>query len=257
MKIKLAILISVFILSSFPLNISAQNKHKEPEIDASKPTNMYTELTINLDYKKSDEEKLYGIRGSISYAINPDNLLMAEIPILRNDLTGKTGLSDIRVRYFSAVKRDISNTLIAIAPFVDVTMPTGDLEKGLGSSSWSVSVGSVVGLMLSDNFGLFPGAGIVHLTKPSTDLIPDNMKLSSTGVAFQFNASYSFNKDMFIFINPTPSIMNTDGIWKTYWTGEVSLNRTVIPNKLQMSLFWGPNFTTKTNSFRFGTTFYL
>lgn len=257
MNTKLLLVFTFFVIASFPLTLSAQKHHKEQEIDPSKPTNMYTEVSVNLDYKKSDAENLYGVRGSISYAINPDNLLMAEIPIFRNDLTGKTGLSDIRIRYFTAVKRDISNTFIAVAPFLDVTMPTGSLEKGLGSSSWSISAGSVIGLMFSDNFGLFPGVGIIHMTKPSTDLLPDDMKFTSTGVAFQFNASYSFDRNTYIFVNPTPSVMSTNGIWKTNWAGEMSLNRTFIPNKLMMSAYWGPNFTNKTNSFRLGATFYL
>lgn len=252
---KICIYIFIFCATFFSLTATAQ--HKEQEIDPSKPTNMYTEVSVNLDYKKSDAENLYGVRGSISYAINPDNLLMAEIPIFRNDLTGKTGLSDIRVRYFTAVKRDISHTFIAVAPFLDVTMPTGNFENGLGTSSWSISAGSVVGLMFSDNFGLFPGVGIIHLTKPSTDLIPDDMKFTSTGVALQFNASYSFDKNTYVFVNPTPSIMSTNGIWKTYWAGEISLNRTFIPNKLLMNVYWGPNFTNKTNSYRLGATFYL
>lgn len=251
------IIVSLFLVISVVFSLTAYAQHKVEEIDPSKPTNMYTEVTAYIDYKSSDPENLYGIRGSVSYAINPDNLLMAEVPIFRNSLTEKTGLSDIRVRYFTAVKRDISNTLIAIAPFVDVTMPTGSFEDGLGTSSWSISVGSVIGLMFSEQFGLFPGVGIVHLTKPGTDLIPDIDKFTSTGLGFQFNASYSFDKNTYLFVNPTPSIMNTNGTWKTYWAGEASLNRIIIPNKLQMSLYWGPNFTNKTNSFRLGASFYL
>jgi hypothetical protein len=252
---KIYIFLAFVLTAVIPLTVSAQ--HKESEIDPSKPTNLYTEVSVNLDYKKSDEENLYGVRGSISYAINPDNLIMAEIPFLRNDLTGKTGLSDIRVRYFAALKRDISPTFIAIAPFLDITMPTGSFENGLGGSSWSFTAGSVIGLMFSEKFGLFPGIGIIHMTKPTTDLLPDDMKFTSTGVAFQFNASYSFSNKTYIFVNPTPSILSTNGIWKTYWAGETSLNHTFIPGKLLMSLYWGPNFTNKTNSFRLGATFYL
>jgi hypothetical protein len=47
-------------------------------------------------------------------------------PFLYNDLTKKTGLSDTRIRYFNAVKRNISKTIIAIAPFVDISIPTGN-----------------------------------------------------------------------------------------------------------------------------------
>jgi hypothetical protein len=252
---KTYLLISLFITALFPLSVFAQ--HTEKDIDPSKPTNLYTQVSLAFDYKSSDLQDLYGGRGSVSYAINEDNLLVAEIPFLRNSLTKKTGLSDVRVRYFTAVKRNITKNLIAIAPFVDITMPTGKFEDGLGTSSWALSTGGVVGLMFSEKLGLFPGVGIMYLTKPGTNLIPDSLKYSSTGISFQFNASYSFDKDTYVFINPTPSIMNTNGSWKTYWAGEISFNRVIIPNKLQLGLYWGPNFTDKSNSFRLGVSSFL
>lgn len=252
---KIYLWLSLILSTLFPLTASAQ--HTEKDIDPSKPTNLYTQVSLAFDYKTSDLQDLYGARASVSYAINADNLLVAEVPFLRNSLTKKTGLSDIRVRYFTAVKRNITQNLIAIAPFVDVTMPTGKFEDGLGTSSWVLSAGGVVGLMFSEQFGLFPGLGIMYVTKPGTDLIPDDEKYSSTGLSFQFNASYSFDKDTYIFLNPTPSIMNTNGTWKTYWAGEVSFNRVIIPNKLQVGLYWGPNFTDKTNSFRLGISSFL
>lgn len=252
---RIYLLFSLFLTALFPLTVSAQ--HTGKDIDPSKPTNLYTQVSLAFDYKTSDLQDLYGGRASVSYAINSDNLLVAEVPLLRNSLTKKTGLSDIRVRYFTAVKRNITNHLIAVAPFVDITIPTGKFEDGLGTSSWVLSAGGVVGLMFSEQFGLFPGVGIMYVTKPGTDLIPDEDKFTSTGISFQFNASYSFDKDTYVFLNPTPSIMNTNGTWKTYWAGEISFNRVIIPNKLQLGLYWGPNFTDKTNSFRLGISSFL
>jgi hypothetical protein len=247
------ILMSIYaflLIANFPVTSSAQESHKD--IDPSKPTNLYSQVGLAIDYKSSSLENLYGIRGSISYAINSDNLFLAEVPVLRNDLTGKTGLSDIRLRYFCAVKRDISPTLIAIAPFADISIPTGSYDDGLGTSSWILSGGGVIGLMFSEQFGLFPGVGIMYMTKPGTNSIPEDLKFSATGISFQFNASYSFDKDTYIFINPTPAIMNTNGVWKTSWSGDFSFNRMLVPNKLQLGVYWGPNFTEKTNSFRLG-----
>lgn len=248
-------LFSLILAVLIPFTVSAQ--HTEKDIDPSKPTNLYTQVSLAFDYKSSDLQDLYGARASVSYAINEDNLLVAEVPFLRNSLTQKTGLSDIRVRYFTAVKRNITQHFIAVAPFVDITIPTGKFNDGLGTSSWILSAGGVVGLMLSEQMGLFPGVGIMYMTKPNTDLIPDNQKFTSTGISFQFNASYSFDKDTYIFVNPTPSILNTNGIWKANWAGEISLNRVFIPNKLQIGLYWGPNFTEKSNSFRLGISSFL
>jgi hypothetical protein len=172
----------------------------------------------------------------VQYAFNPDNLLLAELPVLYNDLKSKFGISDMRVRYFSVVKRNISKSFIAIAPFADITLPAGSYISGLGSSSLSLAGGAVFGFVASRQLSLFPGISYVHITKPFTKLIPEQSKFSSDGIALQFNASYRFNNRTFIFINPTPSFLNISGIWKAYWTGDLNLNRIITPNKFKINL---------------------
>ncbi|MFA5405225.1 MAG: hypothetical protein WC358_09845 [Ignavibacteria bacterium] len=246
----------IFVILFITIFINAKSQEKK-EIDPSKPTNLYTEVNLNTEYSAGKDNDIYGIRANISYAINSDNLLLLEIPFLHNKNTAKTGLNDIRIRYFTAIKRNISTTLIAIAPFIDVSIPTGKFEDGLGTSCWSISAGSVMGLVFSQNFAVFPGIGIIHITKPNSDLIPESYKRTSTGVGFQFNASYSFNKSTYTFINPNPTVLNTDGKWKTYWTGDVSLNKIFIPNKFKMNISWSPNFTNEVHTLRIGGSFYL
>ena len=95
------------------------------EIDPSKPTNLYTQINTLGELNAYDGFNTYGTRINFQYAFNPDNLVLAEVPLLYNDASSKFGLSDIRVRYFRAVKRNISKSIIAIAPFADITIPTG------------------------------------------------------------------------------------------------------------------------------------
>jgi hypothetical protein len=235
------------------MNIYAQKK----EIDASKPTNLYTQFNTSLEYQNGNAQNLYGIRTNVQYAFNPDNLLLLELPLLYDDKTSKFGLGDSRVRYFNAVKRNISKSFIAIAPFVDISVPTGSFANGLGTSSWSLAGGVVCGFILTKKLSFFPGVSYVHVTKPSTDLIADANKFASDGLGLQFNASYVINKKTFLFINPTPSFLNTNGSWKTYWSADLNLNRVIIPNKFKMNLGWSPNFTAEIQVIRFGTTFYL
>jgi hypothetical protein len=249
-------LLFIFILF-LSLAITNKTNAQKKDIDPSKPTNLYTEVNANAEYTSGKEQNVYGVRANISYAIDMDNLILAEIPYLKNDKTSKSGIGDLRIRYFTAIKRNISPMLIAIAPFADISIPTGKFEDGLGTSCWSISAGSIVGLIFSDAFALFPGIGVVHVTKPNTDLIPDEAKKTSTGIGFQFNASYSFNKSTYIFINPNPSIMNYNGIWKAYWAADINLNKIFVPNKFKMNVYWGPNFTNETHSFRLGATFFL
>lgn len=199
----------------------------------------------------------YGVRINVQKAFDPDNLLLLEVPLLYNDGTNKFGLSDIRVRYFTAVKRNITKSFIAIVPFADVSIPIGKYADGLGTSNWSFAAGSVFGFVVSKQLSLFPGASFVHVTKPTADIIPEDFRDYSNGIGLQFNASYSINKKTFLFVNPTPTFLNTNGNWKSIWSGEVNLNRIIVPNKFKVNVYWGPNFTTDVHILRLGGTIYL
>jgi len=219
----------------------------EKEIDASKPTNLYTQVNVLPEYQNiKNGSDLYGSRFNIQYAANADNLFIIEVPFLHSMATKKTGLSDLRVRYFSAVKRNITPRLIAFAPFLDITAPTGSVKNGLGSGSWTLSAGAVIGYIVTSKFAVFPGLGYVYLTKTK-----------SSGIGVQLNGSYSFSKRTFMFINPTPSFINANGKWNSIWSGDFSLNRIVVPNKLKLNVSFNPDFTNKIYVYRAGATFYL
>lgn len=253
-----SLILLLFILLITAMNLMAQeDAPKKQEVDPSKPTNLYTQINTNLEGSFSDVQNLYGLRVNVSYAATPDNLFLIEVPLMYNDRTEKFGVADSRIRYFAVLKRNITKRFIAFAPFVDLTVPTGSFENGLGGSSWSIAAGTVFGYVAGKKLALFPGVSYVHGTKPSTDLIPEDSKFASNGIGLQFNASYSFSKRTFMFINPTPVFMNTNSNWKTIWTGELSLNHIFIPNKLKGNIFWGPNFTNDIHVIRVGTTFYL
>jgi hypothetical protein len=247
------------MLSSFiSVGLSAQDSlTTNKNIDPSKPTNLYTQVNTNLEYQAGKSKNLYGIRANVQYAFNPDNLLLFELPLLYNNQTNKFGLGDTRVRYFNAIKRDISKSFIAIAPFADISLPTGSYKNGLGTSSWSLAGGIVFGFIVSKKLSLFPGINYVHITKPSTDLIPSFSKFSSNGVGFQFNASYVINKQTFLFVNPIPTFLYSNGNWNSIWAAEFSLNRIMVPNKFKMNISWNPNFTHQMNVFRMGATIFL
>ncbi len=227
------------------------------DIDPSKPTNLYTQVNLALENQSGNGTDVYGIRTNIQYAPNADNLFVVEVPVLYNSNTSSFGISDPRVRYFKAVKRNISPRFIAIAPFADVSIPLGSYKNGLGSSSWSVAGGVVFGYVVSKKLALFPGISYVHITEQGTDLIPKANKFSSNGVGLQLNGSYSFNKSTFLFVNPTPTFLNVKGNWKTYWSGEMNLNKIIVPNKLKVNAYWSPNFTTEVHTVRVGGTFFL
>lgn len=256
MKTKFTIA-SAMLFAAIAIYAQEGDTKEKQEVDASKPTNLYTQINTNLEGSFSDAQNLYGLRVNVSYAINPDNLILAEVPFMYNNRTEKFGISDARLRYFAVIKRNITNRFIALAPFTDITIPTGSFENGLGTSSWSIAVGSVFGIVATKKLALFPGVSYVYTTKPGTDLIPDDSKFAGNGIGLQFNASFSFTKRTFIFINPTPLFINKNSDWDAVWLGELNLNHIFIPNKLKGNIYWGPNFTNEIHVIRIGTTFYL
>jgi hypothetical protein len=242
-------LIGLALLLS-PIALLAQDQQQE-DIDPSKPTNLYTQVNAEGEYKDAiSGGDLMGTRINIQYAPNKDNLVLAELPILHNDSTGKTGISDVRVRYFTVLKRNISERLIAVAPFVDVTAPTGSKRDALGQEVWSITGGAVIGYVVSPKFSLFPGIGYVH--------IASNTGPSTKGIALQMNASYAFSERTFMFINPTPAFLNTSGTWADpMWKGDVSLTRILVPNRLTVNVGFAPNFTQHAYTYSTGFTFFI
>ncbi|APY08790.1 hypothetical protein BWZ20_10975 [Winogradskyella sp. J14-2] len=251
--------LSLIFLSVLAIKAQDDQANQSQQVDASNPTNFYTQVNTLFEYTtREDGTNLYGFRGNVIYTFNPDNLVLAEVPILYNDATNKFGLSDIRLRYFTVVKRVMTKEKFSvIAPFVDVTLPTGSFENGLGTSSLVASVGAIYGFAISKKVLMFPGLSAVHVTKPGTDLIPDELKASSTGFGAQANMSIRFNDRWFLFVNPILTMLNTDGDWNEQWTGEFNLNHMIIPNKLKANIGYYPNLTAEIHTLRIGATFFL
>lgn len=240
-------LLTIILLLQLSTTSAQDSTQTTQQIDPSKPTNLYTQLNVQAEYNsRKYVGNLIGSRINLQYAINKDNLLFAEVPLLYNDFTKKFGLGDVRVRYFDVVKRNITSKFIAVAPFVDITAPTGNTTDSIGSGQWSLAAGVVGGFATSQKFAFFPGISYVYLTKA---------KIS--GVGLQFNGSYSFSKKTFVFINPTPLFLNDNGKWKAIWQGDFTFNTIVKPNKLKLSLDFNPDFTNENYITRFGATFYL
>lgn len=248
----------LLLISILITTVNGQDKDTQ-EVDASNPTNLYTQINTAFEYTSlKDGTNLYGMRANVQYSFDANNLVLAEIPLLYNDAANSFGLSDVRVRYFTIVKRVMTaEKFQVIAPFIDITLPTGSFENGLGSSSFVLSAGSVYGFAASKKIKLFPGLSVVHVTKPSTDLIPDALKFSSTGFLAQANMSISFNKSWFLLVNPVVTMLNTNGSWNETWSGDFNLNHMFIPNKILANIGYSPNFTNESNTVKIGATFFL
>ncbi len=229
------------------MTMSAQDTDAST-VDASKPTNLYTQVNAAFEYQaRKDGSDLYGTRVNVQYAFDPDNLLLVEVPFLYNEGTENFGIYDSRVRYFHVAKRNISKRIIAVAPYTDITIPTGDYSKGLGADVWSLAFGVVAGYAVSPKIAMFPGLGYVHVTKPD-----DYPGKSRNGINFQTNMSISFSPRSFLFVNPIVTVLD-----RTLWTGELNYNYMITPNKLKVNAGYYPDFSNDINTFRLGATLFL
>lgn len=218
---------------------------RQGEIDLSKPNNLYTQVNTVFEHQNGTSQDLIRLRANIQYAFDPDNLVLAKVPLLYNLRTQIFGPSDIQSHYFSAVKRNITQKFIANAPFADVSFPTGSFENGLGTRASSLAGGVIFGA--SEQLSLFPRVSYVQVKKPTTDLISDVFNFVSNGIGLQFSASDVFDRFAYLLVNHTPTFLNTDGDWKTIWGGELNFNKILMPNKFKMNVGWLPNFSNNLN----------
>lgn len=224
------------------------------KIDASNAGNLYTQINTSFEWKTvGGGHNIYGIRINAQYAFNANNLILFEVPFLYNDQVRKFGISDFRVRYYTAIMRNMTKTLTFLIPFADISLPTGSFTRGLGTGRWSFGAGMIVGIKVNNQFSLYPGVSYVYVTKDRVELPFDD---HSNGVSVQTNASLKLSKRAFVFINPIFTYSYTLGSWHTNWRGELNFNYMVKPT-FKVNVGWSPDFTNETHQMRAGTTFFF
>lgn len=191
----------------FALSLALVTPATGEEIDASKPTNFYTQLNNNLEYNSRDSGgNLIGYRGELLFPLNDRNLFLFEVPLLYNDGSEAFGVGDIRGRYFWLPYKNYEKFVGAFGPSVDIFAPTGNFEDGLGSSSWLVQPGVMTAFMFADWIQAFVVASYAYTSKPTTDLIPDSLKMDQHGLSLQSITPVVFSEKFFMQVTPIWSL---------------------------------------------------
>ena len=250
---QLLLVLGIFL---FGLNVEAQEE-KETVIDPSKPTNFYTQLINQLEYnsRKSGGD-IMGYRGEIQFAPSESHLFLAELPLLYNDQSGNFGLGDARVRYFYLPYKNYEKFVGAFGPSIDIFMPTGSFENGLGSSSWLIQPGVTVGLMIADWIQMFPILSYQYTSKPSTDLIPEEMKMDQHGISFQIITPIIFSENFFMQVTPVYTASNFGDARRDRYIQEL-FGQYKINSKLQASFFYRGIFQDEDHTVRLGLIVFL
>lgn len=228
----------------------------EEVIDASKPTNFYSLLDNTLENTSSPNQNVFGFRGKITLAPSEAHLVLAEVPLLYNDRTQKFGLGDLRARYFWLPYKNYDKLIGAFGPSVDVFIPTGNFENGLGSGRWTVSPGFTVGLMAADWIQFFPIVSYRYASKPVFDNPPAALDMSTHGLTLQVITPIVFSDKFFVQVTPIYQLNNLGDERQDRYVQEFFAAYSVT-SKMQLTGFYNGNFQDKVHQYSAGLTIFL
>jgi hypothetical protein len=252
MKIKISFSFAVAFLVLISMQATQAQDAGAP--DASKPTNFYTLLENTFEYSSRPNANVYGYRGNITYAPSESHLILGEVPFLYNDRTKKSGIGDIRGRYFWLPYKNYDKFFGAFGPSIDVFAPTGSFRDGLGTSRWIVAPGVTAGLIAADWIQFFPILSYQYISKPQTDLIPEQNKTDNHGATFQVIIPIVFSSRFFIQVTPLYAVNDFENAIKSDgYIQELSATYT-LSKKLQLTGFFKGDFHDEIYTYRIGLT---
>ncbi|GJM07850.1 MAG: hypothetical protein DHS20C11_01260 [Lysobacteraceae bacterium] len=215
--------------------------------DTSKPTNLFSSFGHNLEYTEAAGTDIWGYRGNLQWAPNPENLVLVELPLLRNESTGKTGIGDTRLRYFNILWKDYSQFFGAFALSVDTVLPTGDIDDGLGSDRAVIAPAVAGGLMIAPWIQTFPIVSYVYTDSTDSLLVPEASRGSLHGYSIQAITPIVVSDK--VWLSYTPIYLKADSKLPSTFSHELLLNYTLSP-KHQLQFFLRDSPDTDTQSFR-------
>ncbi len=243
----------ILVLVGLPFISQAQDE----KIDASKPTNFYTQINNQLEYNSRKEGgDLLGYRLETQYSLSPANMFLFELPILHNTASNATGIGDLRLRYFWLPYKNYNKVFGAFGPSIDVFMPTGNADKGLGTGSWLIQPGITAGIMLSDWIQLFPVLSYQFTSVSNMNNIPDDAKSPDHGISFQIITPIVFSEKFFVQVTPIYSAVEITQVRKDRYIQEIFAQYAIKP-KVRASVFWRGIFIDVDHTIRLGIEIFI
>ena len=250
MKIKIALIITWTCIAVL------ETRSQDTEIDASKPTNFYSLLDNTLEWVSSPEMNIYGYRGKLMIAPSEFHLILGELPLLYNDVSAKFGIGDIRARYFYLPYKNYEKFFGSFGPSIDIYVPSGSREDGLGTGRWTIAPGVTAGLMLADWIQFFPILSYQYSSKPVGSSVPEAMNKAMHGITFQLRTPVVFSPKFFMQIVPKYQMNDIGDENRDRYVQEILAVYSIAP-KLQISGFYNGNFKDKLHQFNLGVTVFL
>ena len=242
------------VLSCFSIVLGQDTS--STDIDASKPTNFYSMLDNTIEYTSRPRSNLMGYRGKLLYAPSEAHLILAEVPLLYNDKSNQFGVGDLRARYFWLPYKNYDKFFGAAGPSVDVFVPTGSFNYGIGSGRWLISPGLTIGLMAAEKIQFFPILSYQYASKPVYDnpIPSDNREIH--GITFQIITPIVFSDEFFIQLTPIFKFNDLNDIRQDRYTQEI-FAAYAITDKMQITAFYNGNFKDNIHQLSAGLTIFL
>jgi len=241
------------------VSFSINAQEAEPKKDNSKPTNVYSQVDNFLEFKTTPEYNTIGYNPRISYAPHENHSFVLDVPLLYNTGSEKFGLSDIRLRYFGITYRNYEKFFGAFGASMDIILPTGKYEDRLGSSSWRISPGITMGLILNQTqtISIFPVLSYTYTSKPTSDEVPEELKEVDHGASAQFISSFIVNDDFFFLLTPIYDIKDINDESEDEFLLEVEPVVDIFKDRFQAGIFYRGAFKSKTHTISIYFTVFL
>ena len=251
-KVLIVLLCLVISTKSF----SQENDDKK---DTSKPTNVYSQVDNFLEFVTAPDYNTFGYNPKLTYAPTDELSFVLEVPLRYHNKTEKFGLGDVRFRTFYVPYKNYEKTLGSFGASIDVFAPTGKYEDGLGSSSWRVSPGIVVGFILNkvQTISIFPNLSYTYTSKPSSENVPVELQETDHGITFQITNSFVLNEDMFVLVTPIYDVKDIDDEKEDELILEIEPVFDLFKDKYQAGVFYRGAFESKTHTASLFFTIFL
>jgi len=155
--------------------------------------------------------------------------------------------------------RDYTKTFGSFGASVDIYMPTGKFEDGLGSSSWRFSPGVVMGIIFNEKqtISAFPVISYLYTSKPTSESIPEQMKEADHGMNFQVITSFIVSDDAFILVTPIYDVKDINDTREDEFLLEIEPVMDILQDRYQVGAFYRGAFKNNSHTFSLNFTIFL
>jgi hypothetical protein len=249
----------LFLFLTLFLSLKGLSQENQDKKDTSKPTNVYSQIDNFFEFVSASNFNTLGYNPKLTYATSDELSFVLEVPLRYHNKSKHFGMGDIRFRSFYVPYKNYENTLGSFGVSIDIFAPTGKYEYGLGTSSWRISPGIIVGFILNESqtISIFPNLSYTYTSKPSSTNVPVELQETDHGITFQITNSFVLSEDAFLLITPIYDVKDIKDEKEDEVLLEIEPVFDIFNDKYQAGVFYRGAFESKTHTFSVYFTVFL